>query len=78
MYHDDTTIPTQCRYENTDVVEKIILPYCFIKFVVIIDKKLSEDNTYEFDATVHSFNDSSEKDGSFMYRYGGLLDAECK
>ena len=65
MFHEDITIPTQCKFKGMKQSEIIKLPYCFIQLGV------SGPPVVSIAATVKSDNDSSEKEGSFIY--GGLL-----
>ena len=63
IYHDDSPTLFQCDYAKDPILFEF-LPPCFIR--------LSGTNTISTDSVVHSYNNSAEIGGNFLF--GGLLD----
>ena len=61
IFHEDITIPLQCKFDSQKEPEILKLPYCFI---ILEDYKARRP-------TIISWEDTAEKGGNFMF--GGLL-----
>ena len=74
IYYEDVVIKSQCEHKSHDT-EVSELPYCSIIFALDSSADIYMNTYMYMNCLVKSYNNSSERDGSFIY--GGLLD-RCK